>query len=78
MKTLNDAIIKEQNITILQNLMAIDLITTSWMKLNCSNRCVGAYFLNKENNEILAIKSKSTLLATGGLEKFIHIHQIPI
>ena len=69
MKTLNDAIIKEKNITILQNLMAIDLITTSWMKLNCSNRCVGAYFLNKENNEILAIKSKSTLLATGGLGK---------
>ena len=67
--SLNDAIIKEQNITILQNLMAIDLITTSWMKLNCSNRCVGAYFLNKENNEILAIKSKSTLLATGGLGK---------
>ena len=69
MKTLNDAIIKKKNISILTNLMAIDLITTSWMKIDGDNQCVGAYFLDKENNDVLAIKSKSTLLATGGLGK---------
>ncbi len=56
-------------ITIRENLMAVDLVTTGWIKHPGPNRCIGAYFLDKKTNEIYAIHTKCTVLATGGLGK---------
>jgi len=57
------------NITIRENLMAVDLVTTGWIGHPGGNRCVGAYFLDKTSNEIFPIHAACTVLATGGLGK---------
>ena len=57
------------NIVLRERLMAIDLVTTHWIGLAGENRCVGAYFLDKENDEVVAIQATCTVLATGGLGK---------
>lgn len=57
------------NITIRENLMAIDLVTTGSIKHPGPNRCIGAYFLDTKTEEIFAVHAKCTVLATGGLGK---------
>ena len=57
------------NITIRENLMAIDLVTTGWIGHAEANRCVGAYFLDRSTNEIHPIHAACTVLATGGVGK---------
>jgi L-aspartate oxidase len=52
-----------------QNLMAIDLITTGWLKRPGPSRCVGAYFLDRASGEIFSVRSPHTVLATGGAGK---------
>jgi L-aspartate oxidase len=51
------------------NLMAIDLVTTGWLNREGPSKCIGAYFLDRESNEILAVRSPVTVLATGGAGK---------
>jgi len=60
---------EEPNIKLIENWMAIDLVTTGWIGATGPNRCIGAYFLNRDNGEILAVRAPVTLLATGGLGK---------
>ena len=69
MRTLTQAIQQTPTITLLENCMAIDLITTSWLNIEGTNRCLGAYLLNRTTNQIITLQSSSTLLATGGLGK---------
>ncbi|MFA6173228.1 MAG: L-aspartate oxidase [Kiritimatiellales bacterium] len=57
------------NITIAENLVAIDVIPTGWIGLGGENRCVGCYFLDKGSGEIIAVRAPVTILATGGLGK---------
>ena len=57
------------NITLRENLMAIDLVTTGWIGNPGENRCVGAYFLDKTTEDIFPIQAACTVLATGGLGK---------
>ena len=59
----------DQNITLAENWLAIDVVPTGWIGLSGENRCVGCYFLDKSNNEILAVRASATILATGGLGK---------
>ena len=59
----------DPNITIAENLLAIDVIPTGWIGLGGENRCVGCYFLDKDSGEIIAVRSPVTILATGGLGK---------
>lgn len=56
-------------IDLLTNCMAIDLVTTSWLGHSDSNRCVGAYFLDRKRSIIFAIRASFTVLATGGAGK---------
>jgi len=59
----------QSNITIRENLMAIDLVTTGWIGHPGQNRCVGAYFLDKAADKIYPIHATCTVLASGGLGK---------
>ncbi len=60
---------ESENIDLRENLLAIDLVTTGWIGHKGPNRCVGAYLLDKPSNEIIAVHSTCTVLATGGLGK---------
>lgn len=72
--TLCEAIAQRKNITLLEYHIAVDLITTRKLgkprKLGKrSNRCVGAYVLDKQTKKIKTIAARSTVLATGGASK---------
>jgi L-aspartate oxidase len=54
------------NITLLENVMAIDLVTTGWLKQAGVNTCIGCYFLDVELEEVFAVRARHTILATGG------------
>ena len=56
------------NITVLEHLIAIDLITGKKLGL-AENRCYGAYFFDVANNRVITIGAPHTLIATGGAGK---------
>jgi L-aspartate oxidase len=74
-KTLTERIREHSNITILENHIAVDLITTK--KLNkdelsnkaTENQCLGAYVLDNSNGKVMTIAAHHTALATGGAGK---------
>jgi L-aspartate oxidase len=57
-----------KNVTIIENRVAIDLITHKKLCLP-GNRCIGAYVLNRENNHVELFKAKFVIIATGGASK---------
>lgn len=56
------------NITVLENHIAIDLITGEKLG-NGENRCFGAYILNSHSGEVITLGAANTLIATGGAGK---------
>lgn len=60
---------KHKNITVLEESLAIDLITTQKLGLSGPNRCVGCYALREKDNTVEVFAAKITLLATGGSGK---------
>lgn len=58
-----------RDIDIREHLMAIDLLTTGWLKIGGRDACLGAYFLDRKTGEILAVRAPHTILATGGAGK---------
>jgi L-aspartate oxidase len=70
-RALVEAALKHPNITLYQHHIAVDLITESKVlhkKLN-HDSCLGAYILDKKNNEVLTFGAQFTILATGGAGK---------
>ena len=62
--------VREQpSVQVLENHMAIDLITTGWLKVPGDDACIGSYFLDRATGEILAVRAPNTVLATGGAGK---------
>jgi len=62
------------NITLLENHIAVDLITTHKVKakdpeLLNSNACLGAYVLDNTSGKVITIGAQNTVLATGGAGK---------
>lgn len=62
------------NITLLENHIAVDLITTHKVKakdpeLFSSNACLGAYVLDNTTGKVITIGAQNTVLATGGAGK---------
>lgn len=57
------------NITLFDNQLAVDLVSTGWVGLPGKSRCVGCYFLDKSSGEIYAVRAAATVLATGGVGK---------
>jgi L-aspartate oxidase len=72
-----NAISKQPNISIFENHLAIDLITSQKLgkaesgkrKAEIENRCLGAYVFDKKSNRVETFSAPVTLLATGGCGK---------
>ena len=79
MEVLSKAVEKHDNIRVLTNRTAVDLLTTQHharhldFKYSLSNQCVGAYVFNDDLGKVETILSKFTLLATGGIGQ-IYLH----
>ncbi len=77
-RALVQQVIENKNIRLIENTIAIDLITEHNVQqlknspLNNRN-CWGAYALNCDTNQVLKISSKATVLATGGLGQ-VYLH----
>ncbi|MGE5350502.1 MAG: L-aspartate oxidase [Acidobacteriota bacterium] len=77
-RALIDAITSRKNITLLENHIAIDLITEhnvyQLKEQEIKNRhCWGAYVLDVKKREVKTITAQKTLLATGGLGQ-VYLH----
>ncbi|WP_290660659.1 MULTISPECIES: L-aspartate oxidase [Ignavibacterium] len=77
-RALIEAVSQRRNIQILENYLAIDLLTEHNLKLNKeikleNQNCWGAYLLNCLNNQVIKITAKATILATGGLGQ-VYLH----
>ena len=60
---------ENRNITILENHLAVDLISTRHIEWQGENRCLGAYVMDTRTHEIKTFLSRFTFLATGGAGK---------
>jgi len=56
------------NITLFENHIAVDLITAAKLG-HRENRCLGAYILNRDLNQVEVFAARSVVLATGGASK---------
>lgn len=71
--TLSEKVRQHKNITLLENHIAVDLITTRKVKAVtehiANNACLGAYVLNNMTGKVETIAAQNTILATGGAGK---------
>ena len=74
-KTLAQKVREHKNITILENHIAVDLLTSEKLaskKVNknaAENHCLGAYVLDNHTGKVITIAAQQTVLATGGAGK---------
>jgi L-aspartate oxidase len=68
-RALKQRVAANTNIQVWQHHIAIDLITLHKLGHVGDNRCVGAYILRPETGEVITLRSKATLIATGGAGK---------
>lgn len=66
--TLTRKVRANPKITVLEDHIAIDLITGEKLG-KADNRCYGAYVLNNRTGEVITISAPNTLIATGGAGK---------
>lgn len=67
-QTLAEKVLSHPNVTLLENHIAIDLITGNKIG-KPEHRCHGAYVLDSSTGKVLTIASNNTVLATGGAGK---------
>lgn len=67
-ETLTRKVRHHPNIEILEQHIAVDLITGHKLGL-AENRCFGAYVLDTEADEVITVRAAHTLIATGGAGK---------
>lgn len=71
-KTLAEQVLSHPNITVLENHIAVDLITSRKLGLavpDSNPACLGAYVLNNKTGKVMTIAAQNTVLATGGAGK---------
>jgi L-aspartate oxidase len=68
-RALLNAAARQPNITIFENHLAIDLITSQKLGYVGENRCLGAYVFDKQTGTVETFAAAVTLLATGGCGK---------
>lgn len=69
--TLSEKVKQHPNITVLENHIAVDLITTRKVSgsKEAENSCLGAYVLNNKTGKVITLGAQNTILATGGAGK---------
>ncbi len=67
--TLESKVRSHPNVTILENHIAVDLISASKLKLDPPERVLGAYVFDMTYNRVSPISARVTVLATGGVSK---------
>ena len=65
-RTLLAAVASHPGITVMENHMAVDLITTGKLGYAMQDSCVGLYVLNEASGEVETLRTDVTVLATGG------------
>lgn len=60
---------EHSNIELLEDRVAVDLITRSKLGQPGDNRCLGAYILNRQTGRVETFSARFTVLATGGASK---------
>ena len=68
-QTLLRELARQPNAELLENRMAVDLITASKLGFATEDRCLGAYVLDEKTGEVETIRSDRVVLATGGCGK---------
>jgi L-aspartate oxidase len=68
-RALLNAVAAQPNITIFENHLAIDLITSQKLGYVGENRCLGAYVFDNKTQTVETFVAPTTLLATGGCGK---------
>ena len=74
-KEIEDALLRElgrsrgRGIDLLENHMAVDLITAAKLGFATDDRCLGVYVLNETTGEVETVRSDQIVLATGGCGK---------
>jgi len=69
MTALEQQIAENPHIHLLLDQIVIDLITATKLGATESNRCLGAYALNRKDNKITTLSADAVVLATGGASK---------
>lgn len=67
--TLEQQVRAQKNVTILENQIAIDLITSQKLDGQSNPRCYGAYALDINNNKVETYSARAVVLSTGGASK---------
>jgi L-aspartate oxidase len=68
-RALLDAIAAHPSISVLENHMAVDLITLGKLGYATGDRCLGVYVLDEATGQVLTLRSDRLVLATGGCGK---------
>src|SRR6187551_3492038 len=68
-RALLDAIARHPQITVLENHMAVDLITLGKLGHASTDRCLGVYVLNEATGDVVTLRGDRVILATGGCGK---------
>lgn len=68
-RALLENIAKNPRITMLENHMAVDLITLAKLGFSSDNRVLGVYVLDEGTGEVLTVRTDRVILATGGCGK---------
>ena len=69
MRALQERVLASENIRVLTNHIAVDLITSQKVGWAGENRCLGAYVLETGEGIVHTVRAKTTLLASGGAGK---------
>lgn len=67
--TLEQKARQHPDITLFENAIAIDLVTTHKLDLDGDNQCAGAYILDRQSGQVVVLSAANTVLATGGASK---------
>ncbi len=67
--TLEQLVLAHPHIRIDEQHIAVDLITTHKLGLTGNNRCLGAYILDRGNDQVEVYRARFVILATGGASK---------
>ncbi len=67
--TLESHVRAQENVTILENHIAIDLITSQKLKKRNGSRCYGAYALDIHSKKVETFAARTVILSTGGASK---------